>query len=190
MIGLGSLFFNNVHTNFYNFNLIDSEFLDAWIKNIPFIFTCAGAFLSLLLINCFNINKGAVFDFKLQSIPKAFYVFLNKKWHFDQIVNELIMVKIMNFGYSFTFQSLDKGLIERVGPSGFTASVFSSSFNFVSYYSGIIYHTAFILIIFTSLFLSFFVLGSLGSLSAFGVAFIMLLLSYALLSFSDPFKLN
>lgn len=100
------------------------------------------------------------------------------------------MVKIMNFGYSFTFQSLDKGLIERVGPSGFTASVFSSSFNFVSYYSGIIYHTAFILIIFTSLFLSFFVLGSLGSLSAFGVAFIMLLLSYALLSFSDPFKLN
>jgi len=29
MIGLGSLFFNNVHTNFYNFNIIDSEFLDA-----------------------------------------------------------------------------------------------------------------------------------------------------------------
>jgi NADH:ubiquinone oxidoreductase subunit 5 (subunit L)/multisubunit Na+/H+ antiporter MnhA subunit len=29
MIGLGSLFFNNVHTNFFNFNLIDSEFLDA-----------------------------------------------------------------------------------------------------------------------------------------------------------------
>jgi hypothetical protein len=29
MIGLGSLFFNNVHINFYNFNLIDSEFLSA-----------------------------------------------------------------------------------------------------------------------------------------------------------------
>jgi len=29
MIGLGSLFYNNVHTNFYNFNIIDSEFLDA-----------------------------------------------------------------------------------------------------------------------------------------------------------------
>jgi len=27
MIGLGSLFFNSINTNFYNFNLIDSEFL-------------------------------------------------------------------------------------------------------------------------------------------------------------------
>ena len=29
IIGLGSLFFNNVYTNFSNFNLIDSEFLSA-----------------------------------------------------------------------------------------------------------------------------------------------------------------
>ena len=29
VIGLGSLFFNNVHTNYYNFNLVDSEFLAA-----------------------------------------------------------------------------------------------------------------------------------------------------------------
>jgi NADH-ubiquinone oxidoreductase chain 5 len=79
MIGLGSLFFNNVHTNFYNFNLVDSEFLDSLIKNIPFIFTILGALLSLLLINCLNINKNTVFNFKLQAIPKGLYIFLNKK---------------------------------------------------------------------------------------------------------------
>jgi NADH-ubiquinone oxidoreductase chain 5 len=79
MIGLGSLFFNNVHTNFFNFNLVDSEFLDSLIKNIPFFFTIIGAILSLFLINCFNINKGAVLDLKLQPIPKTFYTFLNKK---------------------------------------------------------------------------------------------------------------
>lgn len=187
MIGLGSLFFNNVHTNFYNFNLIDSEFLDTWIKNIPFVFTCAGAFLSLLLINCFSLNKSAVFDFKLQPIPRAFYVFLNKKWHFDQLVNELITVKVMNFGYSFTFQSLDKGLIERVGPSGFTASIFNSSSNFTSYYSGAIYHTIFVLIISSGVFLTFFALSSLGFLSVLSVSFGFLLLSYALISVFDPF---
>jgi len=187
MIGLGSLFFNNVHTSFYNFNLIDSEFLDTWIKNIPFVFTCAGAFLSLFLINCFGVNKGAIFDFKLQPIPKAFYIFLNKKWHFDQLVNELLTVKIMNFGYSFTFQSLDKGLIERVGPSGFTASIFNSSSNFTSYYSGALYHTIFVLIISSGVFLTFFALSSLGLLSAFSVSFGFLLLSYALISVFDPF---
>jgi len=44
IIGLGSLYFNSVHTNFYNFNLVDSEFLPALIKNVPFIFTIVGAF--------------------------------------------------------------------------------------------------------------------------------------------------
>tara|TARA_B110001450_G_scaffold207241_1_gene197549 strand:- start:5757 stop:6224 length:468 start_codon:yes stop_codon:yes gene_type:complete len=154
------------------------------------VFTCAGSFLSLLLINCLNVSKSAVFDFKLQPVPKAFYIFLNKKWHFDQIVNELLVVKIMNFGYSFTFQSLDKGLIERVGPSGFTASIFNSSSNFVSYYSGILYHTTFVLIIFTGIFLSFFVMGSLGVLSVFSLSFALLFVSYVLLSVFDPFLSN
>jgi NADH-ubiquinone oxidoreductase chain 5 len=79
MIGLGSPFFNNVHTNFYNFCLIDSEFLSSIIKNVPFVFTCLGALFSLFLINCFSMNKREVMVFKLNSIPKAFYTFLNKK---------------------------------------------------------------------------------------------------------------
>jgi len=79
MIGLGSLFFNNVHTNFNNFVLIDSEFLDAGIKNVPFVFTMLGAFFSLLLINCFNVNKGFILDFKLTPFARNVYIFLNKK---------------------------------------------------------------------------------------------------------------
>jgi len=79
MIGLGSLFFNNIHTSYYNFCLIDSEFLSSLIKNIPFVFTCCGAILSFILIHCFSISKQSVMDFKLQPIPRAFYTFLNKK---------------------------------------------------------------------------------------------------------------
>ena len=96
----------------------------------------------------------------------------------------------MNFGYSFTFQSLDKGLIERIGPSGFTASIFISSSNFVSHYTGFLYHTIFVFFIFTILFFSFFVFGSLVSLSSFGLCFVLLISSYLLLSFSDPLKLG
>jgi NADH-ubiquinone oxidoreductase chain 5 len=65
VIGLGSNYFNAVHTNFYNFNMIDSEFLPALIKNVPFIFTILGAAFSLLLINCFNTNKAFVYDLKM-----------------------------------------------------------------------------------------------------------------------------
>jgi NADH-ubiquinone oxidoreductase chain 5 len=79
MIGLGSLFYNNVYSHYYNFCIIDSEFLSALIKNIPFIFTCLGILLSFLLIHCFNVDKRAVMDFKMKPISRMFYVFLNKK---------------------------------------------------------------------------------------------------------------
>jgi NADH-ubiquinone oxidoreductase chain 5 len=56
MIGLGSLFYNNTYTNFYNFNMLDSEFLSGFIKNIPLIFTIVGAFFALVLINCYSTD--------------------------------------------------------------------------------------------------------------------------------------
>jgi NADH-ubiquinone oxidoreductase chain 5 len=79
IIGLGSLFFNQTHTNFYNFSMLDSEFLPALVKNIPFIFTILGALLSLFLINCFGANKNYVFDLKMTRIFRFIYLFLNKK---------------------------------------------------------------------------------------------------------------
>lgn len=42
IIGLGSLYFNLTYTNFYNFNLFDSEFLPAVIKNIPLFLLFSG----------------------------------------------------------------------------------------------------------------------------------------------------
>jgi NADH-ubiquinone oxidoreductase chain 5 len=77
IIGLGTFYFNSVHINFHNFNLIDSEFLSGLIKNIPFVFTVLGSTCSLLLINCFNTNKTFVYDLKL-NVRQA-YIFLNKK---------------------------------------------------------------------------------------------------------------
>jgi hypothetical protein len=129
-------------------------------------------------------------DLKLKPIPKALYTFLNKKWHFDQIVNEFIVIRVMNFGYSLTFQSVDKGLIEQLGPAGFTASIFTTSSNFVSYYSGLLHHTAFVFILFMMFFLSFFALGSFGILSAFNSSFVLLFLSFLSLAFFDPFNQN
>lgn len=164
MIGLGSLFFNNVYSDYHNFCLIDSEFLPSLIKSLPFIFTCFGALFSFFLIHCFAINKQSILDFKLRQVPKTLYIFLNKKWHFDQIVNELIIVKLMNFGYLTTFQSIDKGLIERLGPTGFTSATFSLSHSFTFLNSGFLYQAINVLIGFVVVFLSFSLFGAFGFL--------------------------
>jgi NADH-ubiquinone oxidoreductase chain 5 len=79
MIGLGSLFFNSIYSNFYSFQLIDSEFLNILIKNIPFVFTLLGVFFSLLLINCFQVNKLTVLNLKRWYPFRLAYTFLNKK---------------------------------------------------------------------------------------------------------------
>jgi NADH-ubiquinone oxidoreductase chain 5 len=79
IIGLGSLFFNQTFTNFYNFTMLDSEFLPGLIKNIPFFFTVAGAFLSLLLINCCSVDKKSIYNYKMGYVFRFIYTFLNKK---------------------------------------------------------------------------------------------------------------
>ena len=154
MIGLGSLYYNSINTNYHNFTIIDSEFLHVLVKNIPFFFTIFGALLSLFLINCFNANKTAIFNLKINN--KIFYIFLNKKWHFDQIINEAIVVKLMNFGYFSTFQSLDKGLIEKFGPTGFTSVVSISSAGLSTYNNGLFFRVVFFIISFTLFFLTYY----------------------------------
>jgi len=79
IIGLGSLFFNQIHINFYNFNMLDSEFMPAMVKNIPFCFTVLGATTSLLLINNCGVNKTFIFEQKKQPLFRFVYTFLNKK---------------------------------------------------------------------------------------------------------------
>jgi hypothetical protein len=84
----------------------------------------------------------------------------------------------MNFGYFTTFQSLDKGLIERFGPTGFTVSTFSISSNFTGINSGILYQVAFLIITFVVLFLAFFTTHFSGLAPSFSFSFFFLIFSY------------
>jgi NADH-ubiquinone oxidoreductase chain 5 len=182
IIGLGSLFFNNIFTRYTNFNMIDSEFLPSLIKNVPFIFTIFGATLSLYLINCFNVNKSVVFQKKLSFIPRYIYIFLNKKWHWDQLTNELIVIKSMNFGYNISFLAIDKGFIEHFGPTGLTKGLYRLSFNFSSIQEGFLFNTIFLITLFIIIILSYYFSHIFVILSICKTSFLLLFFSYALLS--------
>jgi hypothetical protein len=165
--------------------MLDSEFLPAIIKNIPLIFTLLGAFTSLILINCFSVNKNYLFEQKMSSTFRFIYVFLNKKWHFDQIANEFIAVKMMNFGYSSTFKTLDKGLIEQFGPTGIASSIFNISFNIIAFQSGYLYHTIFFFVYCFGLYFFIYFIMSLGFVvSIFNTQFFLLIFAFSTLMLS------
>jgi len=79
-IGLGSITHVNAIFNLNtNNNLVDSEFLSAWIKNLPLLATVFGAALSLLLIHCLNTSKVIIFQAKISRVYRTLVVFLTQK---------------------------------------------------------------------------------------------------------------
>lgn len=53
MIGVGSTSTGNaIFNNNYSYNLLDAEFLNPFLKNIPLFCTLSGILLSVFLIHC------------------------------------------------------------------------------------------------------------------------------------------
>ena len=186
VIGLGTpLFGNSIHNTHENFNLIDSEFLHAFLKNIPFIFTILGAVLSLFLINCFGVSKEVVYNYKMSKAYRTLYTFLSQKWHFDQITNELIAVKTMNFGYRGSFQLMDKGNIELFGPAGLGLNISSFSKVLSHFQTGFVYHYSFVMMGSLISLICFFILIHFDLADVCNSMFFLLLFSYSLISLNN-----
>ena len=151
-IGLGSSFFGNsifiLPSNADTF--IDAEFIPLFMKWLPVIFSLFGASLAFILYHFFTIELTS-FKLNFQTI----YIFLNNKWHFDLIYNSFIVKPLLSFGHNISYKLLDRGFIEFIGPFGVSKSI-----KFISSYSktiqtGLIYHYAFTIFVFATLFIFF-----------------------------------
>jgi hypothetical protein len=117
--------------------------------------------LSYILIYCSNSTNIKflewVLNIKLSKIGRQLYKFLSKKWHFDQLLNEMIGHRVMTFGYRVSFQVLDKGIIEKYGSLGSSSNLNRLSENAINLHSGFLFHYIFtILFSLLSLVLLFF----------------------------------
>lgn len=139
-IGLGTPFFNNSIFVLFTPVSLDGEFLNPFVKNIPLFVTLLGFLSSFLFIYGWPLSNFLILQFKLSFFFRNVYAFLSKKWHFDQIINTYLVHFGMLFGYNVSFQLLDKGNIEKYGPSGFSKS-FGSFSNVSSWlHSGYVFH--------------------------------------------------
>jgi NADH-ubiquinone oxidoreductase chain 5 len=157
MIGVGTDFWGNAL--FYQFNsvhIIEAEFLSPFIKIIPIVFSFFGAFLAIYLNHFYQFS---LYSFKVSPFGVKFYSFFSKKWYFDLIYNTFIVKNILDFGYHITFKSIDRGLIELVGPLGIVRSLKNLINKVSTVHSGYIYHYTFVIICGLILFIVLLTIG-------------------------------
>jgi NADH-ubiquinone oxidoreductase chain 5 len=158
-IGLGTNFWGNALFILpEHLIILDSEFIEYWIKLIPVIFSICGATSAFILYYFYNYF---IVNFKLSTIGYGIYSFLSKKWYFDKIYNEFIVQKSLDFGYNIGFKTLDRGFIELIGPFGLVQLINNITKKINSLQTGYVYHYGFIMFIGLILFISFIVLWTL-----------------------------
>ena len=166
-----------------------SEFIPSFIKLIPVFFSLLGAVSSLIIYIYFYPQLIAL---QFRNFSIKFYSFFNKKWYFDLLYNNFLVLPFLKFSYNNVFKKIDRGFFEHVGPSGLSDYV-SNLASFVSKaHSGLIYNYALFFVLFLVSFiwvlLAYFYNFSLDL--RLGAIFIYLILSLRLSTNSFNFFLK
>nr|YP_010426546.1 NADH dehydrogenase subunit 5 [Phyllolobium chinense]YP_010701883.1 NADH dehydrogenase subunit 5 [Oxytropis splendens]YP_010701917.1 NADH dehydrogenase subunit 5 [Oxytropis arctobia]USM11244.1 NADH dehydrogenase subunit 5 [Phyllolobium chinense]WCK11850.1 NADH dehydrogenase subunit 5 [Oxytropis splendens]WCK11865.1 NADH dehydrogenase subunit 5 [Oxytropis arctobia] len=163
LLALGSLFVGYLaKSNFWanspfvlpkNEILAESEFAAPTItKLIPILFSTSGASVA------YNVNPVAdQFQraFQTSTFCNRLYSFFNKRWFFDQVLNDFLVRSFLRFGYEVSFEALDKGAIEILGPYGISYTFRRLAERISQLQSGFVYHYAFAMLLGSTLFVTF-----------------------------------
>ncbi len=142
MIGLGTNFWGSaLFTLPQNALLLESEYIPQSIKFVPLVFSLFGALLAYQ-INLSTTGTLSTYFWKTSLIGRSLYTFLNKRWLFDKVYNDFIVSKGLAFGYQVSFRTLDKGIIEILGPYGISLTFQKLSQQMSKIQSGFVYHYA------------------------------------------------
>jgi len=152
MIGLGSDFWGNALFILpQNILYVESEYIPQSIKMIPFVFSGLGAFIAYAI----NISFASfTYQIKTSIFGRKLYTFLNKRWLFDKIYTDFIGYPALQFGYEISFRTLDKGVIEIIGPTGIVQSIQKFLPTLRLFQSGFVYHYALMMLIGLTIFVT------------------------------------
>ena len=140
IIGLGSDFWQGaIFIQPKNFNMIDAEHIPQAAKLLPVILSIIGASSSYFL---YSYSSKSLYLLKTSPIGLKLYTFLNRKWFFDKVYNEIIGQFFLNAAYHHTYKQIDRGLIESLGPFGLTRLVSRIALALRVLQTGFFYHYA------------------------------------------------
>ena len=145
-VGLGTDFWNNaIFVNVGNTCLIEAEFLPQHIKLLPLGLTVAGGVVAVYT-HLFYI-KGS-YTVATHKYFKTMYMFLNRRWLYDKLLNDFVAYPLFNSGFSL-IRVFDKGLLELlpIAPLGMSQFFKRLYIQLGETQSGLIFHYAIIMIL-------------------------------------------
>nr|YP_008994151.1 NADH dehydrogenase subunit 5 [Jaminaea angkorensis]AGJ71982.1 NADH dehydrogenase subunit 5 [Jaminaea angkorensis] len=120
-----SLFIHPTHIN-----MVEAEFgMSTMMKLLPLFATLLGAGLALYLYNITPLFTSTLAGRKgssINTISTELYRFFNGKYYVDVIYNYYVIYSSLFLGYTLS-KTLDRGLIEMVGPYGLSVSLSKGS---------------------------------------------------------------
>ena len=150
--------------------LIGIDFIKFWdnsiyfkenfeLKHPPFWFLILTPMFATFVIPIsfyiFLKNKKIIDDIKARHQP--LYNFLINKWYFDEIYDFIFVRPIKKIGDKF-WKIGDIFIIDGFGPNGFAKIAKIISIKAVKFQSGFLYHYAFVMLIFLSIFLTLIII--------------------------------
>ena len=125
-VGIGSDFLSTrLFTHPDKIRLVEAENLPTSLKTLPTIMTLIGGFSALYF---YNVLPTVLISLTENKLGRALYKFFNGKYFFDVVYNAYITNASLVTGYNIS-KILDRGLVEMVGPYGFSNSLHSTSQN-------------------------------------------------------------
>ena len=144
VVGVGSDFFGAaIYNNPKTLHVFDAEFVEFFYKILPVTLSISGAILSFIL---YNFQSSILFHVKTSFIGRKVYTFLNKKWFFDKMYNELFGQFFFKFGYSMSYKSIDRATFEIIGPTGLSSVAIKTAHQLHKAQTGSLYHYTLIIL--------------------------------------------
>ena len=138
IVGVGSDFFGTaIYNNPKTLHVFDAEFVEFFYKILPVTLSIFGASLSFFL---YNFQSSILFKIKTSFLGRKVYTFLNKKWFFDKLYNELFGQFFFKFGYTMSYKAIDRGTFEIIGPTGLSSVALNIAHKLHKAQTGSLYH--------------------------------------------------
>nr|QJS34585.1 NADH dehydrogenase subunit 5 [Phanopathes sp. NB-2020] len=148
LLALGSLFVGYLTKEvIWSFQVTLPPIIPIFIKLMPVVFSLLGATLALVLYH----YSAYAFRALGVSFSLAGYTFLYSAWQFNYIINHFLVKSVWWAGHLISYRTLDRGVLELVGPKGMSNFMIKLTQGISNLQSGLVFNYALVILIGTAI---------------------------------------